>query len=189
MRRDLRPACLALTAAALLWGGCSGSGATRAAAPSQGPEAPPRSAALQHDYVASPGAHFERMAEESKAQEAARKAEEQALAATKGAAGRATSKAGRAPASGFPAAAPAAAPAAFPAPQAAPAGAGFPAPAAAPGFPPPVSQPAPEPVATVPDPCAPKPCIGGDPCVVRRPAPPACPPAPETAMRGGSNAR
>jgi hypothetical protein len=170
MRRHLFPlsASLLLTSAALA--GCSGAGGggtARAAKPDPGAE--PRANALQHDYVASPQAHFDQMAAESREQEAA-KAE---TAAATGKGRKATPK-GSAPAAGFPAPSSGAGASGFPAPTgaaAAPA-AGFPAPSG--------PVPAPEPVAR--GDCEPNPCIGGDPCIHREPALPGCPPNGDVAL-------
>jgi hypothetical protein len=143
----MRRSQLALAAALLASGlaGCAGGQRGRAAASAPSADTKPRAVALQHDYVASPSAHFANMAEESKAQEAARKAEEAAAPQGK-----------RKAANQAPANQSAAAPSSFPAPA--------PVPSARPA-------PAPEPVAQV-GPCVPSPCIGGDPCIVRAPAPP-----------------
>ncbi len=173
MRRHLVPlsALLLLTSAASA--GCSGAGgggAARAATPDPGAE--PRANALQHDYVASPQAHFDQMAAESREQEAARA--ETAAATGKG---RKAAPKGSAPAAGFPAPSSGAAASGFPAPTSAAPATGFPAPRVpAAGGP----VPAPEPVAR--GECEPNPCIGGDPCIHREPALPGCPPNGDVAL-------
>ena len=167
--------CVSLAGALLLVGtvcaGCSSTGrGAAAAAPTV--EDKPRAHALQHEYVASPQAHFDQMAEESREQEAAAKATADAKASK---AGRSKGKAA------------ASAPAAdFPAPNATPAPTGFPVPSTAPAAPEPAPAPAPEPLAAVP--CVPDPCIGGDPCVERPSNQPWCQPRPDVALGGTPSA-
>ena len=169
------PALLLLAGAALA--GCSGSnrgGSTRAATPA--PDATPRANALQHDYVASPQAHFDQMVVESRAQEAAAKAAADATAGkTRKAAPKARATAA-APRNGFPA--PNSTAPTSTAPKSTPPY----SPALVPNSP----APAPEPVAR--DACEPSPCIGGDPCIQREAAPPWCPPSADVALHSAPRA-
>ncbi len=161
---------LLLTGAALA--GCRGSnggGTARAATPAA--DAKPRANAFQHEYVASPQAHFDQMAVESREQEAARA--ETAAVAGKGRRSAPKPGTSAAPASsGFPAPNTGAPAAGFPAPSSGAPAAGFPAPSG--------PAPAPEPVAR--GDCEPNPCIGGDPCIHREPALPGCPPNGDVAL-------
>jgi|GEM_PF-5637164 len=182
------PTLLLLAGAALA--GCSGSnrgGATRAATPVA--DATPRANSLQHDYVASPQAHFDQMVVESRAQAAASKAAADATASKTSRSGPKSRASGASASGGFPALNTGAPAARFPAPTTDAPAAGFPAPrgdAPAAGFPVPQGPlQAPEPVAR--DACDPRPCIGGDPCIQREAAP-HCAPSADVALHSSPQA-